>query len=109
MQTSSDGDSRRSRAGCRATTFRSCCRRTVFTSPARWWEANRLAPSSWRPQSGWWIIPPARSLLVLGFPDLFRAADAVVDALASGCEALEGLDDGLVGDCRRKGMHLESL
>jgi FAD/FMN-containing dehydrogenase/Fe-S oxidoreductase len=48
--------------------------------------------------------PPARSLLVLGYPDVFSAADAVPDVLSSGVIGLEGLDAQLVSDMRARGL-----
>jgi len=46
---------------------------------------------------------PERVLLVLGYPDLFRAADAVPEILASHPIALEALDDRLRQNLIRKG------
>src|SRR5207248_187004 len=53
--------------------------------------------------------PPARSLLVLGFNDVYTAADRAPDVLATGPIGLEGLDDRLVEDMRRKHMHTDDL
>ena len=53
--------------------------------------------------------PPIRCLAVLGFPDVYSAADHVPEVLASELIGLEGLDDRLVSDIRRKGMHLEGM
>ncbi|WP_297153021.1 FAD-binding and (Fe-S)-binding domain-containing protein [Thermogemmatispora sp.] len=53
--------------------------------------------------------PPARVLLVLGYPDFFRACDEVPALLEFRPIALEGLDEGLVADSRRKGLNLEHL
>jgi FAD/FMN-containing dehydrogenase/Fe-S oxidoreductase len=53
--------------------------------------------------------PPARALAVLGFPDIFAAADAVPDVLASGCIGLEGFDDVMVDAMRTKGLHVANL
>jgi FAD/FMN-containing dehydrogenase/Fe-S oxidoreductase len=50
--------------------------------------------------------PQQRSLLVLGYPDAFRAADHVMEILAHGPIGLEGFDDHLVSNMRRK--HLEA-
>ena len=47
--------------------------------------------------------PPNRVLLVLGFPDVYLAADAVPEILAAGCIALEGFDEVMVEALRRKG------
>src|SRR5437773_4020094 len=44
--------------------------------------------------------PPERSLLVLGYPDAFRAADHVMEILAHGPIGLEGFDDRLVNNMR---------
>ena len=54
--------------------------------------------------------PPVRSLLVMGYPDVFAAADAVPEILGS-CEplALEGIDAKLVEDIRKKKAHPEDL
>lgn len=53
--------------------------------------------------------PPARSLLVLGYPDVFTAADHVVDALQAGPVGLEGLGEELVADMKAIGLHPEDL
>jgi len=55
--------------------------------------------------------PRARCLLVLGFADVYAAADRVPEILASPSRpiGLEGLDDGLVEDMRRASLHLDSL
>jgi FAD/FMN-containing dehydrogenase/Fe-S oxidoreductase len=53
--------------------------------------------------------PPERALLVLGFADVFAAADAVVDVLPSGPIGLEGIDQVLVEDMTRKGLHPERV
>src|SRR5262249_22079151 len=49
--------------------------------------------------------PPARSLLVLGYLDVFEAAAHVGEVLEAGPIGLEGLDDILVKDMRTKGIH----
>ncbi|HEV3474500.1 MAG TPA: FAD-linked oxidase C-terminal domain-containing protein [Actinomycetota bacterium] len=53
------------------------------------------------------LIPkPAHDVLVvLGFPDVFEAADAVPEILAAEPYGLEGMDDVLLEDINRKGMH----
>ncbi|MFI5258388.1 MAG: FAD-binding and (Fe-S)-binding domain-containing protein [Candidatus Limnocylindrales bacterium] len=48
--------------------------------------------------------PPGRALLVLGFGDVFRAADLSPEILTAHPIALEGFDDRMVEACRRKGM-----
>ncbi|HZR47012.1 MAG TPA: FAD-binding oxidoreductase, partial [Candidatus Manganitrophaceae bacterium] len=53
--------------------------------------------------------PPGRSLLVLGYPDIYTAADQVPRVMNYGPVALEGIDDHLVGYMRRKGLHMGDL
>ncbi len=53
--------------------------------------------------------PPARSLLVLGYPDVYCAGDHIPEILGFKPIALEGLDDVLVGDMKRKGLHTGDL
>ncbi|BEP15391.1 FAD-binding and (Fe-S)-binding domain-containing protein [Acidothermaceae bacterium B102] len=48
--------------------------------------------------------PPFRHLVVLGFPDVFAAADIVPELLSLGLLALEGIDGTLVGDLRSSGV-----
>jgi FAD/FMN-containing dehydrogenase/Fe-S oxidoreductase len=49
--------------------------------------------------------PRARSLLVLGYPDVFSAGDHVPEVMGFGPIALEGLDDRLIDHMHRKGLH----
>src|SRR5207248_3687158 len=42
--------------------------------------------------------PPFKSLLVLGYPDVFSAADHVTEILPFGPTGLEGIDDRLIAD-----------
>src|SRR4051794_19156967 len=49
--------------------------------------------------------PPVRSLLALGYPDIFAAADDVVEAAKSHPIGLEALDDTFIGYMKKKGMH----
>ena len=49
--------------------------------------------------------PKHRSLLVLGYPSVYEAGDHVAELRASGCMGLEGLDDRLVEDMKKKGIH----
>jgi len=49
--------------------------------------------------------PPARSLVVLGYPDVFSAGDHVPDVLAHGPIALEALDDRLAEWANLMGLH----
>ncbi len=53
--------------------------------------------------------PPGRALLVLGFADVFEAADASPEMMAAGPIGLEGFDDRLVDACRRKGLNLSAI
>ncbi len=48
--------------------------------------------------------PPARSLLVLGYEDVCRAADNVMEVLQAGPIGLEGMDQKLVQDVQSKDM-----
>ena len=49
--------------------------------------------------------PRARSILILGYPSIFEAADHVPKAVATGCMACEAIDEVLVDDMREQGMH----
>jgi FAD/FMN-containing dehydrogenase/Fe-S oxidoreductase len=49
--------------------------------------------------------PPARSLLVFGFSDIFAAADHVVEPTEFGPIGLEALDDTFIDYMKRKGLH----
>jgi FAD/FMN-containing dehydrogenase/Fe-S oxidoreductase len=53
--------------------------------------------------------PPGRTLVVVGYKDVFAAADDVPDVMRSGCIACEGMDDKLVRDVRQRGRHLDAL
>jgi len=56
--------------------------------------------------------PPFRTLLVLGYPDAFAAADDVMAVLTHGPLGLEGIDSTLVDSIRAKGLlprHLSLL
>jgi FAD/FMN-containing dehydrogenase/Fe-S oxidoreductase len=48
--------------------------------------------------------PPARVLVVIGFPDIYTAADYVPGIMAFKPVGLEGMDDHLVECARRKGI-----
>lgn len=50
--------------------------------------------------------PPCRVLLVLGYPDVYTAADHVPQVLDAKPIGLEGIDDRLVDDMERKGLHV---
>ncbi len=49
--------------------------------------------------------PAARALVVLGYQDVYTAADSVVEVLDFKPLALEGLDDRLVADMRKMKIH----
>jgi FAD/FMN-containing dehydrogenase/Fe-S oxidoreductase len=53
--------------------------------------------------------PPARSLLVLAYADVYEAGDHVPEVLAAGPVGLEGLDDRLVEAVRKRGLHPRGL
>ena len=49
--------------------------------------------------------PPVRSLLVFGFPDIFAAADHVVEPAKFHPIGLEALDDTFIDYMKKKGLH----
>ena len=49
--------------------------------------------------------PSSRSLLVLGYPDVYQAADHVPEIMTHRPIGLEGLDDNLIEDMKLKGLH----
>jgi FAD/FMN-containing dehydrogenase/Fe-S oxidoreductase len=53
--------------------------------------------------------PPGRTLVAVGYPDVFAAADDVPRVMESGCIACEGMDDKLVRDVRSRGIQPEAL
>ncbi|HEV9035859.1 MAG TPA: FAD-binding and (Fe-S)-binding domain-containing protein [Puia sp.] len=53
--------------------------------------------------------PKARSLVVLGYPDLYESGKHVKEILAFKPIGLEGLDDLLIQNMQRKGYHTEHL
>jgi len=53
--------------------------------------------------------PSKRSLLVLGYEDVYSAADHVMEAMAHKPIGLEGLDDRLIEDMKALGLHPEDL
>jgi FAD/FMN-containing dehydrogenase/Fe-S oxidoreductase len=52
--------------------------------------------------------PPARCLLVLGYPDAYSAADHVMEVMAAGPIGLEGFDAQLVSNIRKKHLQAEN-
>jgi Fe-S oxidoreductase len=53
--------------------------------------------------------PPVRSLLVIGYDDIFQAAEHVTEPLPFKPLALEALDDTFIEDMKKKGMHPRNL
>src|SRR5205807_7373872 len=53
--------------------------------------------------------PKARSLLVLGYPDVFHAADHVMEALEYRPIGVEGMDAKFVNDLKRNGLDLRDI
>ncbi len=49
--------------------------------------------------------PPARSLLVLGYPTIYEAGDHVSEIMEHGPTGLEAIDERLINDMQLKGMH----
>jgi FAD/FMN-containing dehydrogenase/Fe-S oxidoreductase len=53
--------------------------------------------------------PPYRSLVILGYPDVFSAGDHVTQVLEFHPIGLEGMDDRLIADMKKKHMHPEDI
>lgn len=53
--------------------------------------------------------PPARVLAVLGYPDIYQAADHTPEILPFGNICLEGLDKSMIDDMRRKNLQLGDI
>jgi FAD/FMN-containing dehydrogenase/Fe-S oxidoreductase len=53
--------------------------------------------------------PPARALAVIGYPDVYQAADAVPFALEAQPIALEAFEENLLAEFRRTGVHPDKL
>ena len=53
--------------------------------------------------------PPVNSLLVFGYPDIFAAADNVVEPAKFGPIGLEALDDTFIKYMKKKGLHPPNL
>jgi FAD/FMN-containing dehydrogenase/Fe-S oxidoreductase len=53
--------------------------------------------------------PPCRTLLVIGFTDIYTAADAVPLVTSFGPIGLEGVDEVLVGHSRKKALNLKGI
>jgi FAD/FMN-containing dehydrogenase/Fe-S oxidoreductase len=53
--------------------------------------------------------PPARSLLVLGYKDVYEAGDHVPEVMKHKPIALEGMDDRLISDMKKVHLHPQNL
>ncbi|HEY2032030.1 MAG TPA: FAD-binding and (Fe-S)-binding domain-containing protein [Myxococcales bacterium] len=53
--------------------------------------------------------PPERALLVIGYEDVYHAADHILDVLDAGPIGLEGMDKELVDDLTLKSIHPKDL
>jgi FAD/FMN-containing dehydrogenase/Fe-S oxidoreductase len=53
--------------------------------------------------------PPVRSLLVLGYPSVYEAADHVPEVMKHEPIGLEGLDDRLINDMKKKHIHPQDI
>ena len=53
--------------------------------------------------------PAARALLVLGYPDVYQAGDHVPEILSYRPIGLEGIDDRLIEDMKKTGIHTKHL
>jgi FAD/FMN-containing dehydrogenase/Fe-S oxidoreductase len=53
--------------------------------------------------------PRERVLVVLGFPDIYAAGDAVPQVLAAGPIACEGLDEAIIGGLRERKLKLDDI
>lgn len=53
--------------------------------------------------------PPARSLLVLGYSDIYTATDDIMEILKHKPIALEGMDGRMIEDARKKGLLLSDV
>ena len=53
--------------------------------------------------------PSVKSVLVLGYPDVYSAGDHITEILEFKPTGLEGLDDRLVHDMKKKGIHPKDI
>ncbi len=53
--------------------------------------------------------PPASSLLVLGYPDVYTACDHVPEIMQHKPVGLEGMDNRLIEHMRKKGLHPQDI
>ena len=69
----------------------------------RWWERSARVCSCVEAKTKLVYNPPVRSLLVFGYPDIFAAADHVVEPAKFGPVGLEALDDTFIDYMKKKG------
>ncbi|MGB9119531.1 MAG: FAD-binding oxidoreductase, partial [Candidatus Angelobacter sp.] len=53
--------------------------------------------------------PKKRTTVVLGYKDVYAAADSVSEVCKTGPIGLEGMDDVLIGNMKKKGLHPKSI
>ncbi|MGH2864532.1 MAG: FAD-binding and (Fe-S)-binding domain-containing protein [Solirubrobacteraceae bacterium] len=53
--------------------------------------------------------PPKRATVVLGYPDVFHAADHIIEIREHDPNALEAIDEHVPGNLRKKGQELEEI
>lgn len=53
--------------------------------------------------------PPKRSLLVLGYPDVYSAGDHIPEIMSFGPVGCEGIDDQLISFMKKKGLHVSDI
>ncbi len=53
--------------------------------------------------------PPARSLLVLGYPSVYEAGDHVPQVMEQGPVGLEAVDEQLISNMEQKGLHPDDI
>jgi FAD/FMN-containing dehydrogenase/Fe-S oxidoreductase len=53
--------------------------------------------------------PPARALVVLGYPDVYTAGDHVPEIMAHKPIGLEGFDDRMIDAMKKKGLHPDDV
>ncbi|HJT88644.1 MAG TPA: FAD-binding oxidoreductase, partial [Bryobacteraceae bacterium] len=53
--------------------------------------------------------PPKRTLLVLGYPDIYSAGDHIPEIVAAGPIGCEGIDDRLIEYYEKKGMEIRDI
>ncbi len=94
---------RKSPAASRATTSINCCPKTASTSRARWSARKGRSRSCSPPTVRLVPMPNKLALVVLGFDDVFVAADQTPWLLDHRPQALEGFDHHLPDFARAKG------